>query len=95
MTVPPPRPWHRRKRTWAAALWLLLPVLYVLGSGPAAYGYERGWLSPASYITVYYNPMWELRPYIPVAAWMKWWADMGYEHESAGRAAGPRRMPQP
>ena len=92
----PKRPWWRKKRWWAAlAIWLALPVLYVLSAGPAAYGYERGWLSPAFYIGAYYNPMYELRPFIPVAAWMRWWAERGHQHESDGRLSRARRIPQP
>lgn len=38
MTAPARRPWWKRKRWWAAiVLWLLLPVLYALSTGPALY----------------------------------------------------------
>lgn len=92
----PKRPWWRKKR-WQAAivLWLSLPILYVFSAGPAAYGYERGWLSPSFYISIYYNPMYELRSLVPVDVWMKWCATKGHEHESDARLQRARRMPQP
>jgi hypothetical protein len=42
--LPPRRPWHKRKRTWAAvAVWLV--VAYPLSVGPANYAAARGWAS--------------------------------------------------
>ena len=61
MTAPPPRrPWWRRKRMWAAvAVWLALPVLYVLADGPVGYCVARGWI-PTGAWTAAYGPAWRL-----------------------------------
>lgn len=70
--LPPRRPWRRRKRTWAAgALWLLLPVLYVLGDGPGQYLVIRGWLSGPVYEAAM-APLWLVEPWLPgpVRGWL-------------------------
>lgn len=37
--------WYRKKRWWAALLWL--PVAYAIGYGPLVYAFGRGWVSPS------------------------------------------------
>jgi len=82
VTAPARRPWHRRKRTWAAiALWLTLPVLYVLADGPAGYCVARGWLPLTVYETVF-GPAW--RPAVSLGGppdlfvrYHFWWVDRG------------------
>jgi hypothetical protein len=84
---------HRRKRRLVAAVAVtagVLPVLYVLGGGPAAYGVERGWVSPAGFSA--FTPL--LRFFRPgldnpagnaYAGYVAWWVELAAEHE--GREA--------
>jgi len=57
MAISGPRRWWARKR-WrlAAALWLSLPILYLLSLGPAAYLVGRGWADAAD-VDPYYAPI--------------------------------------
>lgn len=80
MTVPARRPWHRRKRTWAAlALWLL--VTYPISQGPATYFVVRGWLSPGLFLGVY-GPMAFVAYPEPLeratGVYRTWWRDQAW-----------------
>jgi len=87
LTAPPSRrPWYRRKRTWAAAVWLLLPVLYVLSMGPAAYVHSRtGWFP--YWLFRLYAPLWGTTEGTSAASLLDsyeaWWITLAVEHEAA------------
>ena len=52
------KPWWKKKR-WrlAVAAWLLLPIAYLLSSGPAAYVCRGGWLGVEVYNAVWGRPL--------------------------------------
>lgn len=88
MTAPPlRRPWHRRKRLWAAvALWL--PFAYLSGEGPAWYAVARGRV-PKEVMRLW-SPADGVEGVLPdsVAAWYRRvtasdWYQWGFEHRQA------------
>ena len=92
MTAPPPRrPWWRRKR-WRIALgvWLALPALYVLGSGPYGYCEGRGWCGNWPSRTIY-QPF--IRRIGDTAFGARWFAynracrDLGRKHAAQSAAS--------
>ncbi len=52
MTAPARGPWWKKKR-YAAALVVWLPLLYAMTAGPVSYGVGRGWVDPRTSLALY------------------------------------------
>jgi hypothetical protein len=63
------RPWWRKKR-WAAALALWLPLLYAASAGPVSYAVGRAWVRPQTALALY-RPV--AAPIEEIRLW-EWWA---------------------
>jgi hypothetical protein len=85
MTDAPRKPFWKRKRWIAVAvLWLVLPPLYVLSTGPVIYAASRGWISGDMPHTVYY-PLLPVTDRFPAfTRWLNdytgWWWTIGLRH---------------
>ncbi len=70
----PKRAWWRRKR-WrlAFAFWLVFPVVYAAGLGPAYYCHIHGWVSSRT-VRYAYKPLHSVRA-SGVVRWPDWYRD--------------------
>jgi hypothetical protein len=75
-------PWWRRRR-WRLALvaWLMLPIAYLIASGPTYFALRRGWVATETYYALY-KPVGDfLYDYFPVGRrvfvlYTRWWWEL-------------------